>query len=74
MADFDLAYAHEGLARAYAIAGQREQAREGLKLAKQAGQAIADKERKKIFLGDLCSGNWGGLEEPALPQKISRRG
>jgi len=67
MADFDLAYAHEGLARAYAIAGQHEQAKEHLKLAKRAGQAIADKESKKIFLGDLHSGNWGGLKEPALP-------
>jgi hypothetical protein len=67
MADFDLAYAHEGLARAYAIAGQQEQAEKHLKLAKQAGQAIAEKESKKFFLGDLCSGNWGGLKEPVLP-------
>ena len=67
MADFDLAYAHEGLSRAYAIAGQHEQAEKELKMAKQAGQAIADKESKKIFLGDLCSGNWGGLKEPVLP-------
>ena len=67
MADFDLAYAHEGLARAYAIAGQHEQAEKELKMAKQAGQTIADKESKKIFLGDLCSGNWGGLKEPVLP-------
>lgn len=66
MSDFDLAYAHEGLARAYAVAGQHEQAKEHLRLAKQAGQAIADKESKKIFLGDLYSGNWGGLKEPVL--------
>jgi hypothetical protein len=67
MADFDIAYSHEGLARAYAVAGDYGQAEQHLKLAKQAGQAIADKESKKIFLSDLCSGNWGGLKEPVLP-------
>jgi hypothetical protein len=61
MQDFDRAYAHECMARANALAGNREEALRYLKLAEKAGQIIADEESKKFFLGDLNSGNWHGL-------------
>ena len=59
--DFDRAYALEALARANAVAGNRDEALEYRKLAAEAGQAIADAESKKYFLGDLEGGNWGSL-------------
>ncbi len=60
--DFDRAYAYEGLARANAAAGNRDEALRLLKLAREAGQSIADKESKKIFLGDLDGGKWYGVK------------
>jgi hypothetical protein len=62
MEDFDLAYARECMARAHALAGEREEARTLLALAVEAGQAIQDEESRKIFLGDLEGGNWHGLK------------
>jgi hypothetical protein len=59
--DFDRAYALEGVARAHAIAGNREEALKYIELAEEAGQAIAAEENREIFAGDLNSGNWGGL-------------
>ena len=62
MEDFDRAYAFEAMARANAVAGNRADAEEYLKLAEEAGQAIADSESKKFFLGDLSSGDWHGIK------------
>jgi hypothetical protein len=62
MEDFDRAYAHEAVARANALAGDLAEARRALQLAEAAGQAIADEESKRLFLGDLRGGNWYGLE------------
>ncbi len=62
MADFDLAYAREALARAYALAGDLKQADEHLKAAEKLGQAIMDTEDREIFLGDLNSGDWYGIK------------
>lgn len=56
MQHFDIAYAYEGLARAYALAGDRQKAREFLDLARLAGEMIADPEDKPIFLGDFEGG------------------
>ena len=61
MVDFDLAFDQEALARAYALAGEIELAREHLKSAEELGQAIQDKEDQKIFQGDLNSGDWYGI-------------
>lgn len=61
MEDFDLAYAHEALARANALAGNRAEALAQLHKAEAAGQAIADDQGKQFFLGDLKGGNWYGL-------------
>jgi hypothetical protein len=61
MEDFDRAYAQEALARAHAVAGNRAEALEHLQLAEEAGQAIADEESQKLFVGDLDGGDWHGL-------------
>jgi hypothetical protein len=53
--DFDLAYAYEALARAYAIAGDTTQRENFYQLALQAGQLISDADDKKLFDTDLKS-------------------
>lgn len=53
--DFDLAYAYEALARAYAIAGDTTQRENFYQLALQAGQLISDADDKKLFASDLKS-------------------
>lgn len=58
MEDFDLAYAQEGLARAYACSGDLTQADLHYRAAVSLGQLIADPEDKEIFQGDLSGGNW----------------
>jgi tetratricopeptide (TPR) repeat protein len=57
MQDFDRAFAYEGVARAYAVAGNREEARKYAGLAAQAGEAIADKGDRKVFMDDFNSIN-----------------
>lgn len=61
MADFDIAYAYEGTARARAMAGDQERAEELYGLAKSAGETIADEEDREIFFGDFNGGDWYGL-------------
>jgi hypothetical protein len=61
MADFDIAYAYLGMARAHAMLGNAEDARKYLALAEEAGKAIADNEDREIFTNDLTGGNWYGL-------------
>lgn len=61
MQDFDQAYAHEAVARANAVAGNQAEALKHLRLAEEAGQAIADDQSKQFFVGDLKGGNWYGL-------------
>ncbi len=61
MADFDIAYAYLGMARAHACLGHVDDAQKYLALAEAAGAAIADDEDRAIFANDLSSGNWYGL-------------
>jgi hypothetical protein len=61
MSDFDLAYAAEGLARAYALAGNLEEAGRLKAEARRLGDQIQDAEDMKIFDGDLDGGDWYGL-------------
>jgi hypothetical protein len=61
MEDFDKAYALEALARANAIAGNRDEALRYYELAAAVGAAIADDESKKYFVGDLAGGPWAGV-------------
>ena len=62
MEDFDVAYSHECLARANGSAGNLDEARNQLRLADEAGQAIANEEDRRIFLDDLQAGDWFGLK------------
>jgi hypothetical protein len=62
MEDFDLAFAHESLARALALCGRADEARKFIALAQQAGEAIVDEEDRNIFFDDFNSGNWNGIK------------
>jgi hypothetical protein len=61
LADFDVAYGYEGMARAHALAGNHAEAYRYRALAQSAGEAIADDEDRAIFAGDLAAGPWAGL-------------
>ena len=62
MEDFDWAYAYEGLARAYALDGRPDEARQFLQLAEEKGKSIQNEEDQSIFLGDFNGGNWYGVK------------
>jgi DNA-binding transcriptional MerR regulator len=53
IADFDLAFAYEALARAHAIAGDSEEARHMTELALSACKGISDDEDRQLVLNDL---------------------
>ncbi len=55
MKDFDLPYAYEALARAYAIAGKKKESSKYLNLAEKLGQDIMDKEDRDLLIADLNS-------------------
>jgi hypothetical protein len=61
MEDFDLAFAQEALARAHAVAGDREKALHYCAEAESAGKAIKDKDGKEIFQAELVGGDWCGV-------------
>jgi hypothetical protein len=61
MEDFDRAYAYEAVARANAIAGNRNEALKYIALAEEAGAAIVDEQSKEIFHGDFNGGDWAEL-------------
>ena len=52
--DWDIAFAYEALARAYALNPEkRKEAKQNLKLAEQAGEEIRDQNDKDYLLGEL---------------------
>jgi hypothetical protein len=51
--DFDIAYAYEALARAYAVAGDAKSAKEFEGKARDAAGGVADKDDKDKLLADL---------------------
>jgi len=51
--DFDLAYAYEAMARAYAVAGEKGEADKYMELAKEAGEQIEEKGDKNLLYSDL---------------------
>jgi len=51
--DFDIAFAYEALARAYAVKGDRDEANKHLLLARSAGDAIAEEGDRKYFYSEL---------------------
>jgi hypothetical protein len=62
LVDFDLAYAYEGMARAYASAKEKSESQEYIKLAKEAGEKMKNKEDKDIFFGDFEAGPWYNMK------------
>jgi len=63
MEDFDIAYADEAMARAFACEGNTEECRKYFISAKEKGGRISDEEAKKYFEGDLNSGPWYGFKK-----------
>lgn len=61
MADFDVAYASEGMARVLALHKDREKAIKYHQQAKELGSKIQDAEDRKIFMDDFISGDWFGM-------------
>ncbi|HET9718747.1 MAG TPA: hypothetical protein VFP55_01585 [Solirubrobacteraceae bacterium] len=61
---FDLAYAHEALARARSVAGDREGAAEDARLARAAAAGIEDAEDREMLLRDLSTLAPGTRGEP----------
>jgi hypothetical protein len=55
VADWDVPYAHEALARAYEVAGDAEAAARHLALARELGEAIEDPEDKELLEKDLAT-------------------
>jgi len=55
IADWDLAYAYESLARAHAVAGDKEQARAWTEQALAAADEIAEDDDRELLLSDLES-------------------
>ncbi len=53
IADFDVAFAYEALARAYAVAGDLDESRKYFELGKEAGAEIADAGDREYFFGEL---------------------
>jgi hypothetical protein len=53
--DWDLAFAYESLARAHAVAGDRDESRRWLEQARQASAGIAEDADRELLLGDLAT-------------------
>ncbi len=53
--DFDLAFAYEALARAHAVAGEVEEAGRFLRMARDAGDAIAEEDDRAVFFDELST-------------------
>ena len=60
LVDFDLAYAHEAMARSFACLGDVTQAGQHLLAAR--GVAIIDADDRALVENDLIAGPWFGLE------------
>jgi len=61
MADFDLFYVQEALARSHAVGENPQSAAPYYDAARKALEAIAAEEDRKIAAGDLKAGNWGSF-------------
>jgi hypothetical protein len=61
IADWDIAFAHEAVARACAAAGDRTGYAEHYRLAEAAGALIAETEEREYFFSDLANEPWFGM-------------
>ncbi|MGD2165674.1 MAG: hypothetical protein PVH50_09095 [Anaerolineae bacterium] len=55
IADFDIAFAYEALARAYAVAGDPAKSHEYKAKGEQAAKQIAEEENREYFLSELAT-------------------
>jgi hypothetical protein len=62
MEDFDFAFAPEALARAHALAGNKQEAQKYIALAQKAGEAIREEDEREIFFQEFNGGNWNGMK------------
>jgi hypothetical protein len=53
--DWDLAFAYEALARAHAVAGNRQEVERYLIHAREAGEKIAEDDDRELLLSDLAT-------------------
>jgi len=60
--DFDRAFAYEAMARAMALAGDKDGFEKYYKLAEEAAQKIKEQGDKDYFLEDLNKGLWFGMK------------
>ncbi len=60
--DFDLAFAHECMARSYATLGNKDDFSKYYQLAKESGEEISKKEDREYFFKDFKAGNWFGMK------------
>jgi len=60
--DYDLAFAYECMARAYALNVLPVESRQYISLAKEAGEIIAEKGDRDLFMNDLNSEPWFGVK------------
>jgi tetratricopeptide (TPR) repeat protein len=60
MEPFDLPFAYEALARAYAVAGDADQSRHYLALARQTGERVEDADDRELLMSDLDFDSAGG--------------
>ncbi len=51
--DWDIAFAYEGIARAYKVAGEKTDCENYIKLAKASGEQIKEKEDRDLFFSEL---------------------
>ena len=58
---FDIAYAHEALARAYAALNETDNCHKHSALALEFGEKIENEKDKKIFFSDLKNEPWFGM-------------
>ena len=61
MADWDVAFAYDTVARAHSAAGRNESACQAKERAQAAGEAIADAEDRRFFFEWFAGGNWHGM-------------
>lgn len=59
---FDLPFAHEAMARACALNGDKDNYEKHYDLAKEAGEKIEKKEDRDYFFKDLDAGKWFGMK------------
>jgi hypothetical protein len=51
--DFDIAFAYEAMARAYAVAGDMAESKKHIESARKAGEQISSKEDRDYFFSEL---------------------